>query len=139
MNTIILMAEVFTEPELRSTPDNQNEVSSFLVQFPGKNAEDTPSRLKVTGWNNLAKDIMEKKYQKGDRIIIEVRLRINLLERNGYKEKVTELTAQRIHPIDKSIATPSNSDISTRTFTPTTPAYIPPAASVIAKEDDIPF
>jgi single-strand DNA-binding protein len=136
MNTFILMAEVFTEPELRSTPDNQNEISSFLVQFPGKNAEDTPSRLKVTGWNNLAKEIMERKYQKGDRLIIEGRLRINLLERNGYKEKVTELTAQRIHPIDKASAATSE------TFRPptVTPAvFVPPATSVISKEDDIPF
>ncbi len=135
MNTFILMAEVFTEPELRSTPDNQNEISSFLVQFPGKNAEDTPSRLKVTGWNNLAREIMEKKYQKGDRLIIEGRLRINLLERNGYKEKVTELTAQRIHPIDKA----NTSDITSRPPMAIPAKFVPPAATVIPKEDDIPF
>jgi single-strand DNA-binding protein len=134
MNTFILMAEVFTEPELRSTPDNQNEISSFLVQFPGKNAEDTPSRLKVTGWNTLAKEIMDKKYQKGDRLLIEGRLRINTVERNGYKEKITELTAQRIHPIDKS----SSSEVP-RSVSPTPAKSMPPAASVIAKEDDIPF
>jgi single-strand DNA-binding protein len=136
MNTFILMAEVFTEPELRSTPDNQNEISSFLVQFPGKNAEDTPARLKVTGWNNLAREIMEKKYQKGDRLIIEGRLRINLLERNGHKEKVTELTAQRIHPIDKA----NISDTTTSRPPMATPTkFVPPAATAIAKEDDIPF
>ncbi|AFY72768.1 single-stranded DNA-binding protein [Synechococcus sp. PCC 7502] len=139
MNTFILMAEVFTEPELRSTPDNQNEVSSFLVQFPGKNAEDTPARLKVTGWNNLAKEIIEKKYQKGDLLIIEGRLRINVIERNGYKEKVTELTAQRIHPIDKEISTPAKTGDLNRPIAPSPAKYAPPAASVIAKEDDIPF
>ena len=133
MNTFILMAEVFTEPELRSTPDNQNEISSFLVQFPGKNTEDTPARLKVTGWNNLAREIMEKKYQKGDRLIIEGRLRINLLERNGYKEKVTELTAQRIHPIDKANTSEPTS------HPPTAAKFVPPAATEISKEDNIPF
>lgn len=137
MNNFVLMAEVFTEPELRSTPDNQNEISSFLVQFAGKNAEDTPSRLKVTGWNNLARDIMEKKYQKGDRLLIEGRLRINVVERNGYKEKITELTAQRIHPLDKASSNASGSS-SSFSSAPTT-KYMPPAASVIAKEDDIPF
>jgi single-strand DNA-binding protein len=138
MNNFVLMAEVFTEPELRSTPDNQNEISSFLVQFAGKNAEDTPSRLKVTGWNNLAKDIMEKKYQKGDRLLIEGRLRINVVERNGYKEKITELTAQRIHPLDKAGSNASSNSPSS--FTPAPAAkYMPPVASVIAKEDDIPF
>jgi single-stranded DNA-binding protein len=136
MNTFILMAEVFTEPELRSTPDNQNEISSFLVQFPGKNAEDSPSRLKVTGWNNLAKEIMERKYQKGDRLIIEGRLRINLIERNGYKEKVTELTAQRIHPIDKAATATSETF---RSPTVTRAVFVPPAVSAISKEDDIPF
>jgi single-stranded DNA-binding protein len=138
MNTFILMAEVFTEPELRSTPDNQNEISSFLVQFPGKNAEDAPSRLKVTGWNNLARDIMEKKYQKGDRLIIEGRLRINLLERNGYKEKVTELTAQRIHPLDKA-GFEQNKTTEPSRIASTPPKFVPPAASVMPKEDDIPF
>jgi len=136
MNTFILMAEVFTEPELRSTPDNQNEISSFLVQFPGKNTEDTPSRLKVTGWNNLAKEIMEKKYQKGDRLIIEGRLRINLIERNGYKEKVTELTAQRVHAIEKGGTIETTRPVAS---VPASAKFVPPAASVIAKEDDIPF
>lgn len=137
MNTFILMAEVFTEPELRTTPDNQNEISSFLVQFPGKNAEDTPARLKVTGWNNLAKEIMEKKYQKGDRLLIEGRLRINTIDRTGYKEKVTELTAQRIHAIDKAVS--ANETPRSVAATPTPAKYMPPAATAIAKEDDIPF
>lgn len=125
MNTFIVMAEVISEPELRSTPDNKNEISSFLVQFPGKNAEDVPSRLRVTGWNNLAKDIMEKKYQKGDRLIIEGRLRINVVDRSGYKEKITELTAQRVYPIDR----PSSPSMATK---------LSPMVA-IANEDDIPF
>jgi len=138
MNTFILMAEVFTEPELRSTPDNQNEISSFLVQFPGKNAEDTPARLKVTGWNNLAKEIMEKKYQKGDRLVIEGRLRINVIERSGYKEKVTELTAQRIHAVDRAQDRPSSMTETPKSVAATPAKFMPPAAA-IAKEDDIPF
>jgi single-strand DNA-binding protein len=138
MNNFVLMAEVFTEPELRSTPDNQNEISSFLVQFAGKNAEDTPSRLKVSGWNNLARDIMDKKYQKGDRLLIEGRLRINVVERSGYKEKITELTAQRIYPLDKASGSNAPTFSSAATAAPAA-KYMPPAAAVIAKEDDIPF
>ncbi|MEE3715694.1 single-stranded DNA-binding protein [Tumidithrix elongata RA019] len=96
MNTFTLMAEIVTEPELRRTPDNQNAIASFLVQFDGSRADESPYRLKVVGWNNLADNIMEQ-YHKGDRVVIEGRLRIESFDKGTYKEKRTELTAQRIH------------------------------------------
>jgi single-strand DNA-binding protein len=96
MNTYTLMAEIVTEPELRRTPDNQNAIASFLVQFAGSRPDESPYRLKVVGWNNLAENIMEQ-YHKGDRVVIEGRLRIEIFDKGTYKEKRTELTAQRIH------------------------------------------
>jgi single-strand DNA-binding protein len=144
MNTFILMAEVFTEPELRSTPDNQNEVASFLVQFSGRNPEEPPSRLKVIGWNNLAKEIMAKKYQKGDRLVVEGRLKIDTVEKNGYKEKRVEMTAQRVHDFGAAIAD------DTPKFVPRAMSSVPAASVPMAsvspaatpfypQEDDIPF
>jgi single-stranded DNA-binding protein len=96
MNSIVLMAEVLTDPELRRTPDNQSSIASLLVQFAGGRTEDAPYRIKVVGWNNLADEIVEK-YHKGDQIVIEGRLRLDLVDRGTYKEKRTELVAQRIY------------------------------------------
>ena len=42
MNSIVLMAEVLTDPELRRTPDNQSSIASFLVQFAGGRTEEAP-------------------------------------------------------------------------------------------------
>ncbi len=98
MNSIVLMAEVLTEPELRYTPDNQNAIASFLVQFPSLRDE-PPYRIKVVGWNNLANQIMERKYQRGDRILIDGRLRIDSVERDGRKEKRTEVVASKIYDL----------------------------------------
>ncbi len=109
MNSIVLMAEVLTDPELRRTPDNQSSIASFLVQFAGGRGEEAPYRIKVVGWNNLADEIMEK-YHKGDQVVVEGRLRLDTVDRGTYKEKRTELVAQRVH---------SFGAVSTASITPT--------------------
>jgi single-strand DNA-binding protein len=154
MNSFTLLAEIATDPELRYTPDNQNSIASFLVQFAGPRPEDAPSRLKVIGWNKLADEIMEK-YHKGDLIAIEGRLNMNLIDRGGYKEKRAEMTAVRIHAIGSAGQFDSSSVSSTAsTSTASTPtastssskarsstASVPKASPVEAEPqyDDIPF
>jgi single-strand DNA-binding protein len=98
MNSCILMAEIIQQPQLRYTPDNQVPIAEMLVQFPGPKPEDPPEHLKVIGWGNLAQEIHEK-YREGDRVIIEGRLGMNTIERDGIKEKRAELTAQRIYSV----------------------------------------
>lgn len=154
MNSIVLMAEVLTDPELRRTPDNQSSIASFLVQFAGGRAEDAPYRIKVVGWNNLADEMVEK-YHKGDQVVVEGRLRLDTVDRGTYKEKRTELIAQRVHSFGAgstaSDASPSNaSPAPARTNSPANPApsnsvpmsnYVPmasPAANA-PDYDDIPF
>ncbi|MDX1976586.1 MAG: single-stranded DNA-binding protein [Pseudanabaenaceae cyanobacterium bins.68] len=114
MNSLVLMAEIFSEPELRHTADNQNAIASFLVQFSAQRSEEPPYRLRVTGWNTLAETIMAQ-YHRGDQVIIEGRLQINTIEKNGAKEKRTELVAQRIHSIHSlgkaDLAAPTASDL----------------------------
>ncbi len=91
------MAEIIQDPQLRYTPDNQIPVAEMLVQFPGLRDEDEPGTLKVVGWGNLAQEIQQH-YHQGDRVVIEGRLNMNLIDRpEGFKEKRAELTAQRIH------------------------------------------
>ena len=150
MNSIVLMAEVLTDPELRRTPDNQSSIASFLVQFAGGRTEEAPYRIKVVGWNNLADEMVEK-YHKGDQVVVEGRLRLDTVDRGTYKEKRTELIAQRVHsfgagstgsnstdvsaaPARTTRATPSSASVPTSTYVPVaTPAIDAP------DYDDIPF
>jgi single-stranded DNA-binding protein len=160
MNSIVLMAELLSDPELRRTPDNQSSIASFLVQFAGGRAEEAPYRIKVVGWNNLADEIVEK-YHKGDQVVVEGRLRLDTVDRGTYKEKRTELVAQRIHSFGSggstaSVAanTPTRTDkpanVPSATPTSAVPtnvvpmsSYVPVASPSPAADapdyDDIPF
>ncbi|WRH66104.1 MAG: single-stranded DNA-binding protein [Planktothrix sp. GU0601_MAG3] len=116
MNSIILMAEIIQDPQLRYTPDNQIPLTEMLVQFPGLRDVDPPATLKVIAWGNFAQEVHEK-YHQGDQIIIEGRLGMNTIERQeGFKEKRAELTAQRIHPVKMDLSRPApTSDPATST------------------------
>jgi single-strand DNA-binding protein len=153
MNSIVLMAEVLTDPELRRTPDNQSSIASFLVQFAGGRAEDAPYRIKVVGWNSLADEMVEK-YHKGDQVVVEGRLRLDTVDRGTYKEKRTELIAQRVHSFglgsssttNNASAPPLRTERVANNATPAPnvvpmSAYVPVAApSANAPDyDDIPF
>jgi single-strand DNA-binding protein len=142
MNSFVLMAEILTEPELRRTPDNQSAIASFLVQFPSQRPEDPANRLKVSGWNNLAEQIIEQ-YHKGDQVVIEGRLQVNTVDRNGYKEKLAELTAQRIHPLGQTLGQPPAKNPGQSQFTAkaaSVPAAVElPKADTETNFDNIPF
>jgi single-strand DNA-binding protein len=146
MNSFTLLAEIISDPELRYTPDNQNSIASFLVQFSGSREEDAPSRLKVVGWNRLADEIMEK-YHKGDAVVIEGRLAMNLVDRGTYKEKRAEMTAARIHMLggdmsasasSSTASTTPRSSKSTKASSASVPKATPPAADE-PEYDNIPF
>lgn len=111
MNNCILMAEIVQEPQLRYTPE-QSALAEMLVQFPGLRAEDPPATLKVVGWGNLAQQIQQN-YRQGDRVVIEGRLSMNTIERDGFKEKRAELTAQRVHSLGDSVSIGSSTNAST--------------------------
>ncbi|WP_036479384.1 single-stranded DNA-binding protein [Myxosarcina sp. GI1] len=103
MNSCILMAEIIEDPQLRSTPDG-SKVANVMVEFEGLRDEDPKARVRVVGWGNLAEEI-ENSYHRGDRIIIEGRLAMNLVEMpEGYKEKRAELVASRIYTVGTAAA-----------------------------------
>jgi len=130
MNSIVLMAEVLTEPELRYTPDNQNAIASFLVQFDSLRDE-PPYRIKVVGWNNLANQIMERKYQRGDRILIDGRLRIDSYDRDGRREKRTEIVASKIYDL--------RGDTGLSAGVATAPTVNIPVSEAVGANDELPF
>lgn len=153
MNHCMLMAEIISAPQLRYTQDNQTAIAEMMVAFPGIKADDAPQQLKVIGWGNLAQEIQEG-YQTGDRVLIEGRLSMNTVDRpEGFKEKLAELTAQRIHrlselgsmTIPQPVATSDAPAAAVPQPSYTVPAPQPAAASTPAAPetepdyDDIPF
>lgn len=102
MNTCILMAEIIQAPELRYTQEKL-QITEMLVEFPSLRKEDPPSQLKVISFGNLAEEI-HGKYHQGDRVILEGRLAMNLVPKDGYKEKIAELNVQRIYSLSDESA-----------------------------------
>jgi len=118
MNSCVLMATVIRNPELRYTQENQTPIAQMLVEFPGGRPDDPPATLKVVAWNNLAKEVQES-YQEGDRLVIEGRLNIAMIERaEGFKEKRAELVASRIHRLSGETASVPRAT--------TSDSYVPP-------------
>ena len=101
MNSCVLMAEIVSEPQLRTTQDNL-DVAEMIVRFDGLREEDPPATIKVLGWGNLASDI-KNHYTQGERVVIEGRLSMNTIEmQEGYKEKRAELVASHIFAIGQN-------------------------------------
>ncbi len=148
MNSCILMAQVISDPQLRYTPDNQTEIAEMMVEFPGLRSEDPINRIKVVGWGNFAKE-MQGGYRTGDRVAIEGRLRMSSVEREGYKEKLAELTASRIYRLDgmareatpfvSTAAPPAAKPAAMDDFVAPAPGPEPDAGSGDRNLDDIPF
>ena len=104
MNSCVLMAEIIKAPELRYTQDGNTAIAEMVVQFPPLRAEDPIPTLRVTGYGNLAQQIQEQ-FHQGDQVIIEGRLHMRTIDRpEGFKEKLAELRASRVHTLDLSIS-----------------------------------
>jgi single-strand DNA-binding protein len=131
MNNCILMAEITNPPQLRHTPDGL-ELAEMMVQFPGSKPDDPPAMLKVIGWGKMAEEI-HASYHQGDRVLIEGRLGMSTIQREGFKEKRAELTVQKIHSLGDAVVTTSAPEQTERTPAQTTtrsnsaPANRPPA------------
>ena len=107
MNSCVLMAKIVRSPELRYTQDNQLAVAQMMVEFENISPNNPPSTLKVVAWGNLATEI-EQKYSEGNQVILTGRLKMDLVERQGYKEKIAELTISHIYPISNDNPNPPN-------------------------------
>lgn len=149
MNSIVLMAEILTGPELRFTPDNL-AVASFLVSFPSTRTDDPDNQVRVAMFGDAAQQATDER-KVGDRVILEGQLNVDTIERDGRKEKRAEVSVRRMHSVtgDVTSTAPAASQArpaaSPRKQTPRpTPAASTPAASTPAPAgapdlDDIPF
>ena len=99
MNHCILEVLVKTAPTVRFTQDNKTPIAEIDAQFESLRADDPPSTIKVVGWGKLAEEL-KTKVQINSKLIIEGRLRMNSIPRqDGTKEKRTEFTLSRLHPL----------------------------------------
>ncbi|PSO49411.1 MAG: single-stranded DNA-binding protein [Cyanobacteria bacterium SW_9_44_58] len=98
MNSCVLMAQIANQPQLRYTQENQTPLTEMMVEFPSLRESDPPGSIKVVAWgDNLANQVSQN-YQAGDQVVLEGRLRMNIIERQeGFKEKRAEFTLSRIH------------------------------------------
>lgn len=117
MNSIVLMAQIVSDPELRSTQDGLS-VSNMIVEFESTREGDPPGTLQVEGWGKLAESIKDS-YHSGAQVIIEGRLAMNLIEQNGYKEKKAKLIASRVYPLGVSSASSYQPATNVVDFAPT--------------------
>ena len=98
------MLEVLVKkaPTVRFTQDNKTPLAEIEAEFQSLRADDPPSTIKVVGWGKLAEEL-KTKVQINSKLIIEGRLRMNSIPRqDGTKEKRTEFTLSRLHPISPS-------------------------------------
>ena len=143
MNSIVLMAEIVTEPEMRYTPENL-AVASMLVSFPSNRQGEPEYQVRVATFGETAQQVADT-YAVGDRITIEGQLHINAVEKDGRNEKRAELNARRIYKLgDGVVETVGAAERSPAPSRPTKPAKSAPAApkpaaTVPPEMDDIPF
>ena len=144
MNNCILEVLVKTAPTVRFTQDNKTPIAEIEAQFESLRADDPPSTIKVVGWGKLAEEL-KTKVQINSKLIIEGRLRMNSIPRqDGTKEKRTEFTLSRIHPL--SPITSSSVPLETESHTKNNSSPTSESEGVkwdssplIPDTDDIPF
>jgi single-stranded DNA-binding protein len=99
MNSCVLMAKIVRSPQLRYTQESQLAVTEMMVEFENVSPSNPPCNLKVIAWGNLATEI-EQKYVEGNQVVLTGRLKMDMVEKQGYKEKIAELTVSHIYPLN---------------------------------------
>ncbi len=113
MNSCVLMAKIVSQPQLRFIQENDLAVANMIVEFATNAPNSPPYTMKTVAWGNLAKDIQQQ-YHEGDQVILSGRLKMDLQERQGYKEKVAELTISHIYPL--ASATPPDNVVDLNSY-----------------------
>ena len=101
MNHCLIQAVINSAPQMRYTKENQTPIAEMIVNFKGLRSEDPTRELKIIGWGNIAQGMVDE-LKEGQNIVIEGRLKMNSVTRkDGTKEKQPELTASKIHQIER--------------------------------------
>lgn len=144
MNSCILMAKITNQPELRYTQEEQRPLTEMMVEFESLKESDPPGSLKAVAWGDLANEVSQN-YHSGDEVILEGRLRMNVIERQeGTKEKRAEFTISRIYRLDNGMSPTPQTLPKTDSYSDNVVKFpqSQPAEETPEKEknlDDIPF
>jgi single-stranded DNA-binding protein len=102
MNSATFIGTLLSQPELRYTTDNQTPIAKATFQFHSRDQEPAPANICIVAYGNVSEAL--KGFQRGQRVAVEGALRMNTVERkDGYKEKVAELSVSRIHEIGENL------------------------------------
>ncbi|MDO8461707.1 MAG: single-stranded DNA-binding protein [Deltaproteobacteria bacterium] len=137
LNKVILIGNLGSDPEVRSTANNQT-VATFNIatteKWTGKTGEaaEKTEWHRIVVWGKLA-EICREYLSKGRQVYIEGRLQTRQWDdKEGKKRSTTEIVAQNVQFLG------SPSDRSKSAAVPTAPSFDEPAAASNT-EDDIPF
>ena len=108
MNHCLIQAVINSAPQMRYTKENQTPIAEMIVNFKGLRSEDPTRELKIIGCGYIAQGMVDE-LKEGQNIVIEGGLKMNSVTRkDGTKEKQPELTASKIHQIERVDAINSN-------------------------------
>ena len=80
------------DPELKQTPNGQPYAKLFIATSESGPTASRTEWHNATAWGEKAKEIAEKGFKKGDSVALSGDLRINTYEKEGKKNRVTEIT-----------------------------------------------
>ncbi|MBF2056875.1 MAG: single-stranded DNA-binding protein [Cyanobacterium sp. T60_A2020_053] len=110
MNSCVLMAKIIRSPQLRYIQDSQLPIAEMMVEFDSISPNNPPCTMKVVAWGTLATEV-EQTYKEGNEVILTGRLKMALLEKQGYKEKIAEMTISHIYPVSTDNPTPPPNNV----------------------------
>lgn len=102
MNRVFLMGRLVRDPEIKVFGEKTRSRFTIAIDRPGKNLEGKRDAdfIPCSAWGKTA-ELMGNYFQKGDRTLIEGRLRVNsYTDKEGNKRSMTEVIADRVEFIE---------------------------------------
>lgn len=134
MNNAIIAGTIATEPALRFLQDGQTAIAETTLKIPGFGKDAQDETLKAIVWGNTGQEFTNHQFPVGTEMVMEGRLKMDLVERDGYKTKVAELSVSRFYPITSVPASTPPSPPSSTSAPPKPPAAEPAKATAKASK-----
>lgn len=150
VNKIILVGTVTEKPETRFGMENNTSVARFTlsVERPARQDGTIESDfIPIVAFGNNA-DLTAEKLNQGTLTLVDGRIQVRTVEKDGQREWITEVIASTIKPLPQAgttatatvAATPTIETPIPITVTPTEPITENPFTSTATTtEDDVPF
>jgi len=136
VNKIILVGTVTEKPETRFGMENNSSVARFTlsVERPARTDGTTENDfIPVVTFGKNA-DFTAEKIEKGALILVDGRIQVRTVEKDGQREWITEVIAASLKPLTQN----SGSAFAAPSTMPSEPAAQNPFTAETT-EDDVPF